>query len=147
MEPGTTTTRNYVLFLDDERSPPLPSDVRDQEVVHAKNFWEFKNTIEERGEPLFVMFDWYLGSGAPNGLDTANWLIEYDKEHDILSRDLVYHSHSSDWEKARDIVALLANHLAEKFGNDVADELREQRRRVRSVGTSNIPQPGRRRLR
>lgn len=111
------TTQNYVLFLDDERAPPLPKDVYGAEVVHAKNLKEFQKAIEERGEPFLLMFDWYLGVCEPNGFDAASWLIEYDKEHNILSEDLMYDSHSSDSKKARDIVVLISDYLKAKFRN------------------------------
>lgn len=124
----------YVLFLDDERDPPKSADVWNKEVVHAKNIREFVTAIETRGEPFMVMFDWYLGSGEPNGLEAARWLVSYDLQHDILTEGLLFDSQSSDREKARDIVRLIANHLASKFSKDGPDDIiRAARRRVPSV--------------
>jgi hypothetical protein len=108
-------TPDYVLFLDDERTPPKPSAVYGKEVVHAKNIREFAAAIRERGEPFMVFFDWYLGSGEPDGLEAAKWLIAYDREHDILTEGLMYDSQSSDKTKAREIVRLIAVYLEEKF--------------------------------
>lgn len=114
---------DYVLFLDDERDPPKPSDVFDKTVVHAKNIREFMHAVETRGEPFMVMFDWYLGGSEPDGLDAVAWLIKYDRAHDILTPDLMFDSQSSDKKKAREIVSKLSGYLAEKFGVPDADDL------------------------
>jgi hypothetical protein len=114
-EQMTGQAPNWVLFLDDERKPPKPSDVFGCEVVHAKNVREFAAAIRERGEPFMIFFDWYLGSGEPDGLEAAKWLIEYDREHDILTEGLMFDSQSSDKTKAREIVRLIAVYLEEKF--------------------------------
>jgi hypothetical protein len=106
---------NYVLFLDDERQPPKPKQWMGLEIVHAKTPIEFVTTIKERGAPFALLMDWYLGSGQADGLELARWLIEYDKEHDIIPEDMMYDSHSSDWKKARDIVRLIGDHMDAKF--------------------------------
>ncbi|MBY3150854.1 hypothetical protein HFO56_00225 [Rhizobium laguerreae] len=138
------TVSGWVLFLDDEREPPKSADVWNKEVVHAKNIREFIAAIEERGEPFVVMFDWYLGSGEPDGLEAARWLVAYDREHDILKQGFIYDSQSSDREKARDIVRIIANHLADKFDTDPDDAAREARRRARAVtGPNTRPTPSR----
>ncbi|MDW9478656.1 hypothetical protein GOB57_08055 [Sinorhizobium meliloti] len=114
------TTPNYVLFLDDERAPPKSADVWNKEVVHAKNIREFVAAIETRGEPFMLMLDWYLGSGEPDGLEAARWLVSYDRQNNILTDDLLFDSQSSNWEKARDIVKTIADHLARKFDKDAS---------------------------
>ncbi|MCZ7861474.1 hypothetical protein O9X98_08690 [Agrobacterium salinitolerans] len=125
---------DYVLFLDDERDPPKSADVWNKQVVHAKNIREFIAAIETRGEPFMIMFDWYLGSGEPDGLEAARWLVSYDLQHNILTEGLMFDSQSSDRQKARDIVRLIANHLATKFSKDDPDDvIRSARRRVPSV--------------
>jgi hypothetical protein len=124
---------DWVLFLDDERDPPKSTDVFGKEVVHARNIREFIAAIEARGEPFMAMFDWYLGAGEPDGLEAARWLVAYDHKHDILKEGFMYDSQSSDREKARDIVRLLADHLADKFDTDPEDTARAARRRARAV--------------
>jgi hypothetical protein len=127
----TDSAPDYVLFLDDERDPPTSSDVFGKQVVHAKNIREFIAVIEARGEPFMVMFDWYLGGGEPDGLEAARWLVAYDQKHNILTDGLMFDSQSSDREKARAIVKLVADHLAAKFGKDDPDDvIRAARRRV-----------------
>jgi hypothetical protein len=127
----TERAPDYVLFLDDERDPPKPSEVFGKEVLHAKNIRDFIAVIEARGEPFMIMFDWYLGGGEPDGLDVARWLVAYDQQNDILTEGLMFDSQSSDREKARAIVRLVANHLAAKFGKDDPDDvIRAARRRV-----------------
>lgn len=116
---------DWVLFLDDERRPPGPRDVFGKEVVHAKNIREFQAAIRERGEPFMIFFDWYLGGGEPDGLDVARWLVEYDREHDILTEDLMYESQSSDRRKAREIERTIALYIEEKY------PLSDRNRRVR----------------
>lgn len=127
----TDSAPDYVLFLDDERDPPKPSEVFGKEVLHAKNIRDFIAVIEARGEPFMIMFDWYLGGGEPDGLDVARWLVAYDQQNDILTEGLMFDSQSSDRDKARAIVRLVANHLAAKFGKDDPDDvIRAARRRV-----------------
>lgn len=106
---------NYVLFLDDERQPPKPDQWMNLEIVHVKTPYEFVKTIKERGAPFALLMDWYLGSGQANGLELARWLIEHDKEHDIIPEDMMFDSHSSDREKAVAIVRLIADHIKTKF--------------------------------
>lgn len=131
---------DWVLFLDDEREPPKSANVFGKEVVHAKNIREFIAAIKARGEPFMVMFDWYLGAGEPDGLEVARWLVAYDLKHDILKEGFMYDSQSSDREKARDIVRLLADHLADKFDTDPEEPARSARRRARSV-TATVTRP------
>jgi hypothetical protein len=122
---------DYVLFLDDERDPPKSADGWNKEVVHAKNIREFIAAIEARGEPFMIMFDWYLGGGEPNGLEAARWLVAYDERNNILTEGLLFDSQSSDKEKARSIIRLVAGHLADKFGKDDPDDvIRSARRRL-----------------
>lgn len=109
---------DWILFLDDERTPPKSSAVFGKTVVLAKNIREFQAAIRERGEPFMVCFDWYLGSGEPDGLEAAKWLIEYDREHDILTEGLMYDSQSSDRTKAREIVRTIGLYLEDKFPQD-----------------------------
>lgn len=117
---------DWILFLDDERTPPKSSAVCGKEVVHAKNVREFADAIRARGEPFMIFFDWYLGSDEPDGLEAAKWLISYDREHDVLTEGLMYDSQSSDKTKAREIVRLIGLYLEEKFP---ADENRARARR------------------
>ena len=134
------TAPNWVLFLDDERTPPKSKDVWEKEVVHAKNSVEFIAAIKERGEPFMIMFDWYLGGGQPTGLDIVKWLVEYDEEANILTEDLFFDSQSSDKTKAREIVRLLGDYLARKFSkDDVDDVVRAARKRVISTDTVRKP--------
>jgi hypothetical protein len=142
LELNMTTSTEYVLFLDDERDPPKSKDVRGKDVVHAKNIREFISAIQGRGEPFMVMFDWYLGSGEPSGLEAAQWLVDYDLKHNILGEEFLFHSQSFDREKARDIVRLIASHLAVKFGTDDADDImRAARRRLPSPIEPIHPRP------
>lgn len=106
---------DYVLFLDDERQPPKPKQWMGLDIVHAKTPSEFCATIEKRGAPFALLMDWHLGSGKQNGLELTQWLIDYDRQHDIIPEDMMYDSHSSDWEKARDIVRLIGAYIDEKF--------------------------------
>jgi hypothetical protein len=106
---------NYVLFLDDERKPPEPRKWFGLEIVHAKTPSEFVRTIKERGAPFALLMDWYLGPGHADGIELARWLIEYDKSHNIIPEDMMFDSHSSDREKARDIVRLIGDHIDAKF--------------------------------
>ncbi|MCS4090000.1 cyclic-phosphate processing receiver domain-containing protein [Rhizobium sp. BK176] len=131
---------DWVLFLDAERDPPKSADVFGKEVIHAKNIREFIAAVEARGEPFMVMFDWHLGAGEPDGLDAARWLVAYDRRHDILKEGFIYDSQSSDREKARDIVRLLADHLADKFDTDPEQTARAAHRRARTV-TASITKP------
>lgn len=119
----TEGASDWVLYLDDERTPPK---VYGKEVVHAKNVREFADAIRARGEPFMIFFDWYLGSGEPDGLEAAKWLISYDREQDVLTEGLMYDSQSSDKTKAREIVRLIGLYLEEKFP---ADENRARARR------------------
>ncbi|NTF18071.1 hypothetical protein G6L37_06610 [Agrobacterium rubi] len=113
--------QDYVLFLDDERQPPKPSQWCGVEIVHAKTPFEFVTAIRERGAPFAVLFDWYLGSGQSNGLELAHWLIEHDREHDVIREDTIFDSHSSDHRKAREIVRLLTDHVSQKYRRSAAD--------------------------
>ncbi|WP_327210283.1 cyclic-phosphate processing receiver domain-containing protein [Rhizobium leguminosarum] len=124
----TEGASDWVLYLDDERTPPKSSAVYGKEVVHAKNVREFADAIRARGEPFMIFFDWYLGSGEPDGIEAAKWLIAYDREHDILTEGLMYDSQSSDKTKAREIVRLIGHYLEEKFP---WDENRVRTRRLR----------------
>lgn len=109
-------TESYILFLDDERDPPdNMTKSWGVEVVIARTVAAFKDVVEARGEPFMVQFDWYLGTGQPDGLAAAQWLIEYDRQHNILTQDFMFDSHSSEPLKAREIVRLLWNYMQEKF--------------------------------
>lgn len=121
----TEGASDWVLYLDDERTPPKSSAVYGKEVVHAKNVREFADAIRARGEPFMIFFDWYLGSGEPDGLEAAKWLISYDREHDVLTEGLMYDSQSSDKTKAREIVRLIAVYLEQKFATS------DTRKRIR----------------
>jgi len=109
--------QNYVLFLDDERQPPKPSQWCGLEIIHARTPTEFVTAIKERGAPFAVLFDWYLGSGQASGLEMAQWLIEHDREHDVICEDMIVDSHSSDHRKAREIVGVISEHMRGKFSS------------------------------
>lgn len=123
-------TANYLLFLDDERTPPKRGSFGfGWEVEHARNIREFIEIVQRRGPPAMVCFDWYLGAGEPSGLDAARWLIDYDREHDVIDEDMLFDSQSSDRGKAREIVRLIADHIAIKFKRDDPDDIVRSRRR------------------
>lgn len=108
--------QDYVLFLDDERLPPSTRQWCGLEIIHARTPAEFVTAIRQRGAPFAVLFDWYLGSGQANGLELAHWLIEHDRDHDVIREDMIVDSHSSDRKKAVEIVRLLTDHIRKKFG-------------------------------
>jgi hypothetical protein len=121
----------YFLYLDDERPLPDPKSLfGDMEMVAAKSFKDFKETILARGAPFMISFDWYLGVGCADGLDAAKWLIEHDKTNDILGRDFLFDAHSSNVDKAREIMRLLAIYLE---GKHDCSEMMNPGRRIRKV--------------
>nr|WP_250808128.1 cyclic-phosphate processing receiver domain-containing protein [Neorhizobium tomejilense] len=126
-----TPSTDYMLFLDDERTPPKEKDVFGWEVVHAKNIREFIAAIRTRGAPAMIAFDWYLGAGEPDGLEAARWLTFHDEEEDVIREDLIFYSQSSDKLKAREISRLIAEYIAKKYGKDDPDDLiRAGRRKI-----------------
>lgn len=130
----------YVLFLDDERDPPKSGDVFGWEVVHAKNIREFVEVVKTRGAPAIVYFDWYLGAGQPDGIEAARWLIFHDADHDVIREDLMFESQSSDREKGRTIVKMLAEYISRKFpAKDADDVLRAARRATPRAGMPRPP--------
>lgn len=115
-EEDPPVTANYLIFLDDERDPPASTAKSwGVEVVVVRTVAAFKDVIEARGEPFMAQFDWYLGVAQPDGLVAAQWLIEYDRQHNILTQDFMFDSHSSEPLKAREIVRLLWSYMQEKF--------------------------------
>ena len=82
------------IWLDDERKAP-------DGFIHVKNNYELKTLLDENPETIEEMsFDWYLGSGQPDGLEVARWLaINYLERWPKKVR-----AHSQDKEKCREIL-------------------------------------------
>jgi hypothetical protein len=95
-------TEGYSLFLDDFRFPnwvnwiALPS----QNWLIARHYYEFVKIIEMSGLPRFVTFDFDLDRHAQflgdlpykNGLDCAEYMIEYCIKHGAKFPNFAVHS-------------------------------------------------------
>lgn len=106
----------YWIFLDDIRDPNEKAyiGIGDGEMVICRNFYEFRDTILERGCPRFIAFDHDLGRG-PNGLDCARFLVDYLLDHPDdfnLDENIPYDVHSMNPVGARNIRGLLDNFFA-----------------------------------
>lgn len=67
--------------------------------VWVKSYDEFVNYITNNGVPKFISFDYDLKNGRsnvegklPNGMDCANWLMEYCKENGVPMPKCYVHS-------------------------------------------------------
>lgn len=74
-----------ILWLDDMRNPftdglkkylPHYSMRSDVEIVWAKSYEDFVDTINKNGLPDVIAFDHDLGEGK-SGFDCAKWLVDY----------------------------------------------------------------------
>lgn len=100
---------NYNLFLDDKRTLKMAYDynsglekiLSQEEIVIAKNYDEFVETIEMRGLPKFVTFDHDLGDFIINeegekiertGKTCADWLGVYCMENKLKIPPYYVHS-------------------------------------------------------
>jgi len=103
-----TTLSDYTLFLDDEREPPSEME----NVVIARDFWEFKRVIAAMGIPKYVSFDHDLGSMDSNGKDCAEFLIMrmiMERPSDI--DDFQYYVHSQNPVGAENIRRFMDKYL------------------------------------
>ena len=81
--------RNYALFLDDTRDPPMPFEgfSMASDVVIARDFKGFCFTVKHLGCPELISFDHDLGPVTePNGMDCAKWFINA-----VLDKKVVLH--------------------------------------------------------
>lgn len=63
----------YILFLDDERSPALTHDCA---LIVCRNFEQFQHVVRTMGFPKEIHFDHDLGAG-PTGYDAIVWLRDH----------------------------------------------------------------------
>lgn len=83
----------YYLFLDDER---IPGEwYQGKQVLVARNFKQFVQTIRDLGWPKHISFDHDLGDG-PTGADCAKWLIEYTDQTNTWPQELGWCIHSQN---------------------------------------------------
>lgn len=107
------------LFIDDER---MPTDVTwGNEAFYSTYPWTIARTIaqvqdrvNEWGFPAFISFDHDLGDDEPSGKDIANWLINYDMDHDrnTIPADFQFYVHSRNPVGKQNIEGLLNEYLA-----------------------------------
>jgi hypothetical protein len=97
----------YYLLLDDYRFPfliwwvNLPEPTSHKWVI-ARHYYDFIHIIENNGIPEFIAFDHDLDRHpfpvysderpGKNGLDCANWLIDYCKKHNLKFPNCAVHS-------------------------------------------------------
>lgn len=98
---------DYYLLLDDYRYPfliwwvQLP-DRESKKWVIARHYYDFVHIIQNNGIPRFISFDHDLDRQplpiyteqfpGKNGLDCANWLINYCKQHSLPFPQCAVHS-------------------------------------------------------
>src|SRR5882672_2251390 len=96
----------YKLFLDDIRQPP------DDTWVIARSYEEGVNIVQERGFPSVVSFDHDLGKwDEKTGKDFANFLIDYDLDHNIITGDFKFVVHSANPAGAANIQSIMDGYL------------------------------------
>lgn len=83
------------LWLDDERDPKNPI-VQQKFRAKGNEIW-CKNTFEaqkylEQGNVSFISFDNDLGSGWPEGIDLAKWILEQAINGKMQPPDFNVHS-------------------------------------------------------
>jgi hypothetical protein len=110
----------YRLYLDDVR--PCP----DGDVL-ARNFWEARRIVAERGFPNHVSFDHDLGmiineeigglvsaSEDPNektGMDFAKWLCGHDVRTGLMPEHFTFSVHSANPVGAKNIQLYMENYM------------------------------------
>lgn len=116
---------NYILYLDDERSPENDAEVmkmlfskarlnevQDPQILVARSFYDFESIIHSYGLPYFISFDHDLGIEETefgqqelNGETCVRWLIEYC--HANLEPLPEYRFHSENYEGRKTMHSLL----------------------------------------
>jgi len=83
-------TRDYKLWLDDERQPPA------KDWVVARSRVDFEHVINTFGMPYLMDLDHDLGDSDPNttGMACLNWL--YNQGYDIADTEIKVHSSNFD---------------------------------------------------
>jgi len=110
--------RLYYLFLDDYRNPeevswvPMPNKPWDI----VRSYEEFTETIQRRGLPAVISFDYdldllefntpdfnkgqkYKQKNVPTGLDCAKWLVKYCMRNKLRLPNYNVHSMNPDGKK------------------------------------------------
>jgi hypothetical protein len=91
---------SYKLYLDDKR---VPADsfwdghlniYREKDWVETNDLDNFKTTILSKGIPKVISFDFDLGAESQhgNGLQCAEWLVNYCKENNVDFPEYYVHS-------------------------------------------------------
>lgn len=109
------------LFLDDER---IPSDVtwvkieKTNQWEIVRSFTEAVDWVLENGIPDIISFDHDLGYSEfytnKNGYDFAKWLVDYDLEKNLISKEFKFTVHSMNPVGAKNIKLYLENYLNQK---------------------------------
>lgn len=101
--------RNYRMFLDDERKPPIK---RGEVWIVVRSTAEAVAYVERHGMPAFISFDHDLGENVPTGFDFAKWLVNrHLDEIEAFPSSFKYEVHSANPPGAANIRGLLENFL------------------------------------
>jgi len=106
-----------LLWLDDLRDPtdsrmdwlaysPIGREV---EVVWLKDYYQFRNWIQQHGLPDGICFDHDLGEDTLTGYDCAKWLVDYCLDNQLLPP--VWSSQSANPVGKANINRLLRNFI------------------------------------
>ena len=98
----------YKLFLDDERFPV------DDSWVIVRSYDEAVSYVKEHGMPSFISWDHDLGDKSLTGHDFAKWLVDYDLDNDLITKDFSFYVHSANPVGAANIKNLLDSYLSYK---------------------------------
>ena len=103
------------IYLDDERNPKVEQF---DEVLRSID--EFKNLLRHTSTPIsYISFDHDLGSDCPKttGYACAKWLVDFDRDFNVLSEDFTFNIHSANPVGARNIHMYMEQYLKSKEEN------------------------------
>ncbi len=114
---------DLLIFLDDERKCP-------EEMTLARTPSEFHQLMQnlKPNQLKELHLDWYLGSGQVTGTDIAKNLANMinDTPENFMSLEMIRY-HSSDWKKAREMMAIVHPALDAIGMDDVMHDIAPRR--------------------